>query len=256
MLKRFRNVFSLSYQRYTDISLAFAQSKEAQIELALERVRARTMAMQKSEELAETAAVLFQQFKELGEAPDQITIGIINEEDRVIEFHVTQQGKKDDTLHKASIDEPTLMHKLFVAWAAQKKSVIIHLTGKELNDYVQYRSELSGLPAKQEDLKGHRFIHAGIFSKGLISISTTDPRTEETVKLLERFAAVFDSTYTRFLDLKQAEAQVREAQIETALEKVRSRSLAMQKSEELKEVIQVVYEQFGHLNILVEHAIQ
>ena len=230
-----------------------AKNRELEIEAALEEVRSRTMAMKKSEELSETAAVLFQQFKELGEAPDQITIGIINEEDRVIEFHVTQHGRKDDTMHKASIDEPMLMHKLFVAWGAQKKSVIVHLTGKELNDYVQYRSELSGLPVKQEDLKGHRYVHAGIFSKGLISISTPDPRTEETVKLLERFAAVFDGTYTRFLDLQKAEAQTREAKIETALEKVRSRSMGMQKSEELKEVIQVVYEQFVHLNIHIEH---
>src|SRR6185503_18670332 len=54
-------------------------------------------------------------------------------------------------------------------------------------------------------------------------------------------------------DVIKAEAQAREAQIETALERVRSRSMGMQKSEELKDVIQVVYEQFVHLNIHVEH---
>ena len=42
-----------------------AQAREAQIELALERVRARTMAMQRSDELAEVATVLFQQVKAL-----------------------------------------------------------------------------------------------------------------------------------------------------------------------------------------------
>ena len=57
VLKRFRNVFSLAYQRYIDISLAEAQAREAQIELALERVRARTMAMQKSEELKEVIQI-------------------------------------------------------------------------------------------------------------------------------------------------------------------------------------------------------
>ena len=77
--------------------------------------------------------------------------------------------------------------------------------------------------------------------------------SEETFDLLKRFAAVFEQTYTRFNDLKKAEAQAREAQIEAALERVRSRSMGMQKSEELKEVIQVVYEQFVHLNIHIEH---
>ena len=76
------------------------------------------------------------------------------------------------------------------------------------------------------------------------------PMDEE---ILLRFTKVFDLTYTRFLDLQKAEAQAREAQIEAALERVRSRTMGMQKSEELKEVIQVVYEQFVHLNINIEH---
>jgi len=42
-----------------------------------------------------------------------------------------------------------------------------------------------------------------------------------------RFGKVFQQTYTRFLDLQKAEAQAREAQIEAALERVRSRTLAM-----------------------------
>ena len=55
--------------------------------------------------------------------------------------------------------------------------------------------------------------------------------------IFKRFGKVFEQTYTRFLDLQKAEAQAREAQIETALEKVRSRSLAMHKSDELQEVV-------------------
>ncbi len=43
------------------LNQAEAQVRESQIQLALERVRARTMAMHKSEELAETAQVLFQE---------------------------------------------------------------------------------------------------------------------------------------------------------------------------------------------------
>ena len=69
-----------------------------------------------------------------------------------------------------------------------------------------------------------------------------------------RFAKVFGQIYQRFLDLQKAEAQAREAQIEAALEKVRSRTMGMQKSEELKEVIRVVYEQFVNLKINVDHA--
>ena len=65
----------------------------------------------------------------------------------------------------------------------------------------------------------------------------------------ERFAKVFNQSYTRFLDLQKAEAQVREAQIEAALEKVRSRSLAMHKSDELQDVVNTVFERLKALEI-------
>jgi hypothetical protein len=56
------------------------------------------------------------------------------------------------------------------------------------------------------------------------------PYSEDDNAIIRRFAFVFQQSYTRFLDLQKAEAQAREAQIEAALEKIRSRSLAMHKS--------------------------
>ncbi len=50
-----------------------------------------------------------------------------------------------------------------------------------------------------------------------------------------RFVRVFGQIYQRFLDLQKAEAQAREAQIEAALERVRSKTMAMQHSDELQD---------------------
>jgi ketosteroid isomerase-like protein len=66
LVVRFRNVFELSYRRYLDIEKAEAQAREGNIQLALERVRARTMAMQHSNELPDAATILFQQVQALG----------------------------------------------------------------------------------------------------------------------------------------------------------------------------------------------
>src|SRR6185503_815423 len=46
VIRRLAYVFEQSYTRFLDLQKAEAQAREAQIELALERVRARTMAMQ------------------------------------------------------------------------------------------------------------------------------------------------------------------------------------------------------------------
>ncbi|HET9826466.1 MAG TPA: hypothetical protein VFP87_14095, partial [Chitinophagaceae bacterium] len=218
IFKRFAKVFEQTYVRFLDLQEAEAQAREAQIQLALEKVRARTMAMQKSDELSETAAVLFQQFKELGDRPIQITIGIFNEKENVIEFRITSAeglGSKIDEKFNASLDEPTLMRKIFVAWKAHKKSVVITLSGQELTEWIKYRSNISGEYAYDSKIGSDdtRFVAVGLFSKGVISFSKQEPVAEETIQILERFAGVFDLTYTRFLDLEKAEAQAREAEI-------------------------------------------
>jgi signal transduction histidine kinase len=74
---------------------------------------------------------------------------------------------------------------------------------------------------------------AGKHPFGYIGMNQIRPATEEEEQIVIKFANEFGMAYQRFLDLKKAEAQAREAQIETALEKVRSRTMAMQHSDEL-----------------------
>ena len=71
--------------------------------------------------------------------------------------------------------------------------------------------------------------------------------TEDDIEILKRFAKVFEQAYIRFMDLQKVEAQARESKIETALERVRARALAMQHPEELKEVAEVLRHEMGLL---------
>ncbi len=83
----------------------------------------------------------------------------------------------------------------------------------------------------------------------MLSVSMSELISKEATQILERFAGVFDLTYTRFLDLKQAEAQAREAKIEAALERVRSKAMAMHKSDDLNAAVAIVFEELDKLNI-------
>ena len=58
IIERFASVFNLTYRRFLDLQKAEAQANEARIEIALERIRARALAMHKSDELREVAKVL------------------------------------------------------------------------------------------------------------------------------------------------------------------------------------------------------
>ncbi len=251
LLERFKNVFQLAYQRYSDISLAEAQAREADIELALERVRARTMAMQKSEELHETSQILFQQMKALGEPVEQLTIGIVKETENMVEIFATIEGSQLQQTFRHSIDEPTVMNKIYRGWKAQQKSLLIELNSDEIQIYNRYRNELvkSKMFSTKISKDDRRIIYAAYFSKGMLALGSNAPLSEESHRVLERFAGVFDGIYTRFLDLQKAEAQVREAQIEVALERIRTQSMIMQHSKELDDTLRVFHEQVLFLGI-------
>ncbi|MBL7738890.1 MAG: nuclear transport factor 2 family protein [Chitinophagaceae bacterium] len=249
LLKRFRNVFAFAYRRYMDVAQAEAQIREAEIELALERVRARTMAMQHSEELSETVMVMFEQFKALGEEPERMAIEIVNEKEHVFDIWATQHGGSQlNLLVQISLDEPHVMQKMYKAWKAKTRSITIDLQGNELEEYFKFLKK-AGLPVLRKIFGKRRVQNVATFSKGILTIITPEPRPQETIQLLERFAAVFDGTYTRFLDLQKAEAQAREAQIQLALERVRARTMAMQQSDELPEAAALLFQQIQSLGM-------
>ncbi|MCL6257645.1 ATP-binding protein [Aquiflexum sp. TKW24L] len=250
--RRIANEFGNVYQRFLDLQKAEAQSKESQIQLALERVRARTMAMQHSDELAESAFVLFQQLQILGLVHERINIGVVKEESKTIDFWITEQGGNQiNTRFTGRIDEPTTLSKMYHGWKNNQKLMVIDQTGEDLSNWLKYLKKEIGIPFDPAFIHNRRVQTVGFFSKGMLVLTTPEPLPDEHLQLLEKFAGVFDLTYTRFSDLKQAEAQAREAQIEAALERVRSKTMGMQRSEQLGETASLLFKQFDDLGINV-----
>ena len=247
---RFAKVFEQTYTRFLDLQKAEVQAREARIENALEKVRSRTMAMQKSNELAETAAVVFKQLIGLGIAPNRLYISIINDNSGELEFWITDEdGNKVSNRYMVSASKNSSLKKMYEGWAAKKKAITVDMQGKELEDWFAYWKTEFHVPFKEGPEQKRRVQNIAYFSKGFIAIASPDEQPEETTRLLERFAAVFNLTYTRFNDLQLAESQTREAKIETALERVRAGALAMQQPEELKEVAQVLRYEMGLLGV-------
>ncbi|HEY4196648.1 MAG TPA: ATP-binding protein, partial [Mucilaginibacter sp.] len=67
--------------------------------------------------------------------------------------------------------------------------------------------------------------------------------------ILKRFSKVFEQSYIRFLDLQRAEAQVREAQVEAALERVRSKTMAMHSSSDVADTTAVMFDELIKLGV-------
>ncbi|MGK2860352.1 MAG: sensor histidine kinase, partial [Chitinophagaceae bacterium] len=258
ILLRFAKVFDLTYTRFNDLQKAEGQAREAQIEAALERVRSRTMAMQRSEELAEVATVLFQQVKALGVPQWTCGFSIFEIDDK--EFTWYPGSADGDILPPVKI--PLTEHPVFISFNESRKRgdefFAYEKEGEYQAGHYRYMQSLPGVGEMLQrmldaglSLPTFQIDHLANFSHGNLVFITFEP-VPEMHDVFKRFAKVFEQTYTRFLDLQKAEAQAREAQIEAALERVRSRSMGMQKSEELREVGNEIYKQLVQLNFDVE----
>ncbi|HET6767152.1 MAG TPA: ATP-binding protein [Chitinophagaceae bacterium] len=256
VMKRFANVFNLTYKRFLDLQKAEAQAREAQIELGLERVRARAMAMQKSGELKELIATVSTELSKLDVILDRCFLMIYDFKTLGVTWWMANPETSSDPIGlyvKYHEQAPYLA--FLKAWQDRLVKWQYLLEGsakKTWDEFLFVETELSRLPGFVIDnmrANDKVYLSASFNNFGCLTLATLEPLSDEQFDIMLRFAKVFDLTYTRFNDLKQAEAQARAAKIEAALERVRARALAMQEPEELKDVAQVLRTEMGLLGV-------
>ncbi len=258
-LTRFAKVFEFTYTRFLDLQKAEAQAREAQIEAALERVRAKALAMHISTDLINVANELREQTVLLGQSDLAGSVIELYEVDPdCIEswYAFRTDGDLDGALRTGILrfakDSCLVIKEMLSMYRSSENEYTLKAEGRKLKEFYAVMQE--NLPEVEKvTMPSKEYYHCTDFTGGTLLTSSLLPPSVEAKDLQRRVASVFDLAYRRFLDLQKAEAQAREAQIEAALERVRSRTMGMHKSQELKEVIQIVYEQFVHLNIHIEH---
>ncbi|WP_332911006.1 hypothetical protein [Algoriphagus boritolerans] len=247
--KRVSALFEQTYTRFLDLQKAEAQAREAQIEAALERVRSKAMSMHSSEDLTETIRVFYNQVSLLNGIPQRCGVSLFDKETHNSEFtsmYTTKEGKAVEIIATLKLVGHPILENMYEYWLLQKEYHPI-LRGQEIREYYQFIKPQVAYPEVSNDEVQYGYYF--FFREGTIYAWTEVGLTESELQIYRKFTTVLSLTYKRYNDLKLAEAQAKEAKIEAALERVRSKSLAMHKSTELHEVVNTLYGEFMHLEI-------
>src|SRR5689334_13679327 len=232
------------------IELEF-RKRQLEVEAALDNVRLRAGVMRSSSELGEASAVLFQQLNELGINAIRTAVGIFDDPNDAMELWLTSyagNGEMTRMLYYFNLHIHPVFENIIPARRENKPYALTILSGTEVRDYYHTMSTYLSAP-RQQVFNETEYFYSFFFSNGTINVVANQPLSEEQCNITIRCAQVFGLIYTRFLDLQTAETSAREAQIESALERVRAKALAMQQPEDLKDVIQVFRHEMGTLGV-------
>src|SRR4030095_13652273 len=240
-----------------------AQNRELEIEAALEKVRSRSLAMRKSDELQEVAQIVSEKLTEFNVEYYTVIITFFQEGSKDVLWWLRNVANQQYSRVLLRYSDNDYLRNLFEArengrelfskcYALEEK--------KEFYDYLFKDTALKYTPDQQKKiLLDAEFATMSVALAKNTGIHLTrysnKSFSDEDNEILKKFAKVFDQAYTRFLDLQKAEAQAREAQIELALERVRARTMAMQNSDELAELVAVLFKELTHLDFLLTSCI-
>jgi signal transduction histidine kinase len=258
ILLKITDAFGLAYKRFEDLQQAEKRRHEAELEAAVERVRAHAMGMQEPNDIMNVLNVMKEEVDkfELGNIATWIWT---KDEDSLITqwdiSEVIEEGNLVNVNLRFDINKWPEVNRHAQEWKKGKKYYALNWRGEKLQDIVDEVGEIDPESGKffQELVDSGQiedYWHAAApFLKGAVGLDFTTKPPEITESILLKMSSAFDMAYQRFEDLQEAERRARETQIETVLERVRSRSLAMHQTSELQDVIKTVHQQFNELNI-------
>ncbi|HEY5369549.1 MAG TPA: hypothetical protein VIJ75_11200 [Hanamia sp.] len=210
-------------------------AREAQIEAALEKVRSRSLAMHKSEELNEVVTILFEKLKELQIPATASGIAIYIDGSKDLNAYVCGENEAGlvITNYRLPYFDNKICEDFYNAREKQLDFFVGHYSKEEKNSFYEYlfehTAEFKHLP---DDIKSMIMespsytISMAPVKHSIFNINDFEGKglSENEIDIIKRFAKVFEQAYTRFLDLQKAEAQERESQIQLALERVRGKN--------------------------------
>jgi signal transduction histidine kinase len=252
VIRRFADVFNLTYTRFNDLQKAEAQAREATIEASLEKVRGKSMAMHTSDDLSATASMVFTELRKLGINPIRCGVGLLNKESRKAQLYSATSSAGGDSLSLVGwvmLSKNPVAEKIYESWL-KNEDYYPELSGEQLRLY--YENLLSGLslPDVPDWQNGQKqYGHFLPFSIGCLFAWSEIPYNDTEIKILKRFATIIDLTFRRYMDLQKSEASAKVAVRQASLDRVRAEIASMRTTNDLEKITPLIWNELTVLGI-------
>ena len=246
---RFSSVFGQTYTRYLDLERAEKQARESRIEAALERVRAKAMAMHSSDDLRQTITTIFEELKKLEVQFIRLGLGLIDPEEpkgEIVTSRIDESGEIIEVSGTFRMEGHPVLDGVYSHFKSQEDYFPV-LQGDEIKTYyasLQNNVDVQGLGTSSQ--------HYGCFlyfPEGGFYAWATTPHTDEQVGILKKFSRVVEITYRRYKDLIEAEAREKEAIKQASLDRVRAEIASMRTAKDLERITPLVWTELTTLGI-------
>jgi signal transduction histidine kinase len=227
------------------------KNRALEIEAALEKVRARTMNMRASSELAETSATLFQELNDLGIHTIRTGVGIFDDAHEAMDLWVTTMVDNQQVMRVLdyfSLHIHPVFENLIPARKQGKPYELTILRGDQVRDYYQSLNTYTAQPPNQF-YQQEEFFYSFFFAQGTLNVNTSQSLTEEEISIVIGFARVLGLIYTRFLDLQVEESKTLEARRQSSLERLRAEIASMRTANDLERITPFMWQQLVSLDV-------
>lgn len=248
-LVRFAGVFDLAYRRFEDLKSAERQSRETQIELALERVRSKAMAMHSSEDLGKTVDTFFEELKVLNVSPHRCGVGIVDRKTRIVKIQAIDTNPEQESkkiVGDLKLAGHPVLDNIFKHWKDQEEYFPV-LRGNEIAEYYKVMNpQVAFHNFADDDVQYGYYFY---FKEGGVYAWTDTELHEQDLQIFRKYTSVLSLTYRRYLDLKDAEAKTREAIKQSSLDRIRGQIASMRNASDLNEITPLIWNELQTLEV-------
>ena len=255
--RRVTETFEFAYKRFLDLQQKEQRAREAEVEAALERVRARALGMQESKEVLGVATIMRNEFVDLGYELDRVIIVTDRDEEKgtALLWRALPLTPRDTEFGEPftfQIGQGPRQKHSRVRTKAGEEAWVNQLDPKEVREIARQDLTSEGYSKAQIEkrvaaIPDPYYTNGVDFGLGMINFGAGFEFSDEDLEIARRFADVFAIAFRRFKELEAKEAQNRELTIQNAIERVRAQAQGMQESNELAGVTKAIYDEFQGL---------